>query len=218
VGHDQGGRPIAVAVEPPPAEREPVGEHGAVHRPVHASEPGAVLVRDEAAAIGVREKHVVVLRQEAWRRRRFRIGPRSVRKVEELAIPFVPKSPQPGAKPLDHGAQPRQARPRRHVRHRRRPEGGQVAKDDVVDRRLGDERTTQPGFRGGRADLSGMAPDTPRRDLDEGEEAPARIGERGGLMLREALLERGAQLAARARPLGEQRASEGEDGVEVDAA
>src|SRR5439155_1442889 len=61
----------------------------------------ADVVADDAGAILVREEDVVVLRQEAWRRGRVRIGQQAVAHVEELAALFVAERAQPRPKPLE---------------------------------------------------------------------------------------------------------------------
>ena len=112
---------------------------------------------------------------------------------------------------------PRQPRPGGDVGDGRRPEGAEVAEDDLVDRRIPRQRAAEPRLRGRRDRLHRPAPDAARRDLHERKQVPARLGESGGVVLREPLGERRAELGAGARPLGEERARVLDDGVEVDA-
>ncbi len=67
-------------------------------------------------------------------------------------------------------------------------------------------------------DLGRSPPDAARRDLDEREQVPARVGEGRGRVLRIQLGQRAPELGPGARPLGEESGSVGEDGAEVDAA
>jgi hypothetical protein len=57
----------------------------------------------------VSEQHVVVLAEEAHRRRCVGVGPRRVGQVEELLAVLVGEGHEPRAQPFDHGVELGQA-------------------------------------------------------------------------------------------------------------
>ena len=154
-----------------------------------------MLVRDEAAAVRVREQEVVVLGEESRSGPDVRVGTGRVGQVEQLASALVAERSQTRAQSLEDVPQPGEPRPGRGVGDRRRAERAQVAQNDVVDRRLGVERPPEPRLRRGRRNLAGSTPDAARRHLDEGEEVPAGVGERTGSCC-------GKRSASRARSSG----------------
>ena len=172
---------------------------------------------DEAGPVGVREEHVVVLGEEAGRRRDVRVGPRRIGEVEELAAGAVPERHETRSQPLDHLADPRQAAPRRHVRDRCRAERAQVAQHDVVERRPFRERVAEPRLGCGRRHLRGAPPEPPRRHLDERQLAATRVRERGRIEVWEPLRECEAELAPGEWPLREELSGVVEDRPEIDA-
>jgi hypothetical protein len=80
-------------LDPPDGASEAVDEHGSVADTAGARKGGAVVLRDDATSVRVREQHVVVLGQEADRRGRLGRGSRCVGKVVELPAPFVAEHP-----------------------------------------------------------------------------------------------------------------------------
>jgi hypothetical protein len=93
---------------------------------------GSIRPSSRSRAVGVCEQHVVVLGQEARRRRRRRVGQRRAGHVEQLAPGLVGERHEPRPQPLEHRAQPGEAGPRAHVGRRRRPERGEVTQHDRV--------------------------------------------------------------------------------------
>jgi len=156
----------------------------------------------------VREQEVVVLGEEPGRRRRVGVGTGGVGQVEELAPALVSERAKPRTEPLDHLPEPGQARPGSDVGDGRRPEGCEVAHDDLVERGAGSERTAEPGLGGGRRDLGRGAPDAAGRNLHECQQVAARVGESGGVRVGKALHKRGPQLRPGARALGHERPHE----------
>ena len=100
---------------------------------------------------------------------------------------------------------------------RRRAERAEVAQHDVVDRRVGGERRVEPCLGGGDRHLAAPAPQPAWRYLDEREQAPAGVGERGGVEVGEVLRQRAAQLGAGVRLLGEHGPAGVEHRREVDS-
>ena len=115
-----------------------------MNRPGAAGERGPHVVADDAAPVGVGQQHVVVLGEEARRAGGVGIGTRTVRDVEELAPVLVPERTEARAEALDHLSHTGQARPRRHVRHGGRAEGGEVTQHHLVDRRVLDQGPAEP--------------------------------------------------------------------------
>ena len=110
---------------------------------------------------------------------------------------------------------PVQSRPGRDVRDRSGAERAEVPEHEIVDRRRGSGRTTEPGLGGRERHLGALSPEAARRRLHERELA-ARERERGRVVLREPVGERRPQL----RPgsgLRQQSPCEGEHRSEVDA-
>src|SRR6266542_2614320 len=59
---DEEGRPVALALDLPEHSHEAIDEH--VRPPHGVHDPLAMIVADDAAAVGVTDQHVVELRQE----------------------------------------------------------------------------------------------------------------------------------------------------------
>src|SRR6266540_863890 len=69
---DEEGRPVALALDLPEPSHEAIDEHGRPPQVVH--DPFAMIVADDAAAVGVTDQHVVELRQEPSRCGCVRVG------------------------------------------------------------------------------------------------------------------------------------------------
>ena len=172
---------------------------------------------EQARAVVVGEREVVVLGQEARRRGRVRVGQQPVRDVEQLAAALVAERPQPGPQPVDHRAQPGEPGPGADVGDRRRPEGREVAQHEPVHRRVGVERRAEERLRERPARLARLPPQPARRHLHERAAERDRLGERLRVGLRPARGELGDELRAGARSRAEQRAARGGDVVGVHA-
>ena len=156
--------------------RRPVGRHVSSDQVAHTTPSLSAVpwtgpsrrqrrgvVAGEAAAVGVGEQHVVVLRQEAGPAPGVSASgsgpsgtssssrPRSSRNVRSRGRSRSTTSRKPVSR--DHGG---------HVGRGRRAEGGEVAQHDVVDRRVGDERPAEPRLGRRRRDLRRRVPTRPR--------------------------------------------------------
>ena len=132
-------------------------------------------------AVGVRQQHVVVLGQEAHRRRRVGIGPRRVGQVEQLAAALVAerraaaaaaaRTPRRMPVSRDHAVD---------VGGRRRAEGGEVAEHDLVDRRWSTPAVAPThDVERRRASPARGLPHTPRGGTcTSGQQAAAGVGQR----------------------------------------
>ena len=161
------------------------------------------------------EQDVVVLRQEARRRRGIGVGAGRIGNVEELATTLVAERLEPGPQPLHDLAQTSQTRPRLDVHHRCRPEGAQIADDQLVDRRLLGQRPAEPGLHRGPRHWPGAAPQPAWRDVDHRHEVADGVCERIGRDVGPALAEQTGELRARARPDLDELATGGQDLAEV---
>jgi hypothetical protein len=81
----------------------------------------------------VPEEEVVVLAQQAHRRRDVRVRPRRIREVEELSAALVAEDDQAVAEPLEHLSELREARPVLSIQHGCRAEGAQIAQHEVLE-------------------------------------------------------------------------------------
>ena len=173
------------------------------------------MIRDRSACDS---DDVVVLGQEPERRRRVGVGERRVRDVEQLAARLVAEGPEAGSQRLEDLAAPGEPRPRRDVRGRRRPERRQVPEDEVRDGRrirpLAAFRA-RPGVETPPARLAGPSPQPARRDLDDRQQEPRGIRERGRRASGPARLESSSELGERQR-LVEHRPGGVEDVVDLD--
>ena len=124
---------------------------------------------------------------------------------------------RPGAQPLEDLAQAGEARPRRRVGHRRRPEGAQVAEHHLVDRRGVAHRPAGPVVQRRERDGTRPAPQAPGGHLDRRQEVADRVGERPGVQVRPARGKLVPQLRQGPRPLLHQLLPVREDRVEVHA-
>ena len=157
-------------------------------------EAGRVVGR-VAGAVAVGEQGVVVLRQEAGRRRRppdREADHRGRRTAPAHARRGTCAGEGAGARGSP-GSRSGETTPRRR-RASAGPNAAQVAQHHVVDRRRCLERPAEPGLGGRQGDLSAPPPDAARRDLDEGEVVAAGVGERAGVEVGESRAELLAQL------------------------
>jgi hypothetical protein len=92
----------ARALAPPASDDDAVVEDGAAPDPV-AADCDPAPRSGEPGAVGVREKHVVVLGQEPNRRGRLGIRPWRVREVEELAAILGSEHAELRSPALEHG-------------------------------------------------------------------------------------------------------------------
>ena len=149
------------AADPPGPGEDAVDQDRAHRGPVARRQRDGPPGRDDPRAVGVAEQDVVVLGQEPHRRGRVRIRARGVRQVEQLAPALVAEGPEPRPQAVEHDAQPGQAGPRLGIHDRRRPERGQVAEDQRLQRRARLERPAEPGLH--RRPATGpVRPQTPR--------------------------------------------------------
>ena len=126
-------------------------------------------VAEDPRAVGVREDEVVEPRHEPRRRGRLRIGQRRARKVVEH-LPVLARE-RPQRHPLERlrdRLHPRHARPLADVLLRRRPVGGEVRADDLVERllRRGRRAAHLPGSPRCRRRVPAVAPDPGRGHVD----------------------------------------------------
>ena len=156
----------------------------------------------------MRQQRVVVVRQEPDRRRQVGLGQEPVRDVEQLAAGLVAERVQPRPEPLEHRPHPRQAGPRRDVRHRRGTERREVAQHGIVRGGVAAHRPPDRVVEGAERRLRDPSPGAARRDLVRGQQVPHRVGERRRVAVREALAHRRPELAQRPRPLLDQRPPE----------
>ena len=124
--------------------------------------------RDDPRAVGVAEQDVVVLGQEAQRRRGVGVGSRRVRAGRRARARARRGTSEPRPQPLHDLAQPSQARPRLDVHDRGRPErrrdSGRPARPST-DARL--QRPAEPGLHRRSRHRPAAAPQPAWRDLDE---------------------------------------------------
>src|SRR6185295_4684062 len=126
-------RQLGLRIDAPRSGDEAIDREAAKDDEVLLDELATMLIRDDAGAVVMRERDVVVLRQEAhWRRRVF-VRPRCLGKVEELAFPFVAERHELWAQFLKDGPEILEPRPRLRVSRRRRTERGQVAEHDLLE-------------------------------------------------------------------------------------
>ena len=167
---------------------------------------GALLVRTEPGAIGVGQEHVVVLGEEARRRRNVGVGERRVGHVVQHPTPLVGERAQARSEPLEHLGEPGEPRPGRDIGGRRRTEGGEVAEHDLVDRRARGERPAGPRIERRHPHRAPLTPESARWHLHEREVVAARVREWRGVEGGEVLGEGGAQLGGGERSRLEQGA------------
>ena len=172
---------------------------------------------DHTSPVVVTDQDVVVFRKEARWRLGLRVGEGTIRDIEQLAAPLVLKRPHFRAKPLDDAAKSRQPRPRRDVRDGGGTEGLEIAQDQSIQRRVGIERTPKPVLGGRPGRLGALAPDAARRYLDDGEQVANRVGERGRVPVRPAVVQQRAELRKRAWLLDHGSSCLGEDGADLQA-
>ena len=189
-------RVVAVGFDRPRGHAVTVEGGRPADRALAGEEALPVVGRHEPRAVGMREEHVVVFGEVARRSRRVGIGAWCVGRVEQFPAVFVVERPQPRCEPVDDFAQRREAAPCGDVGDRRGPERGEVAEDEVVDRRPRRDGSTEERFGGGRPDLAGATPDSAWRHLDEGQVVAACVRERTGVQVGESFRHRVAELAA----------------------
>src|SRR5215207_2771055 len=119
---------------PRPADKT-VDEHGGRNHAVLRGDRFAILLGDDAGAIGVREDQVVELGQEAWRSRGVRVGHWCVGQVEEFFPTLVAEDAKARPDTFDHLAEPGQARPGLYVLDGGRAEGPEVARYGLLEGR-----------------------------------------------------------------------------------
>src|SRR5918994_1025147 len=115
---------------PRPADKT-VDEHGGRNHAVLRGDRFAVLLGDDAGAIGVREDEVVELGQEARRSRGVGVGHWCVGQVEELLPALVAEDAKARPDTFDHLAEPGQSRPGLYVL-----DGGRTERPEVAQYRL----------------------------------------------------------------------------------
>src|ERR671911_753674 len=111
---------------PRPADKT-VDKHGGRNHAILRGDRFAVLLGDDAGAIGVREDEVVELGQEARRSRGVGVGHWCVGGVEELFPALVAEDAKARPDTFDHLAEPGQARPGLYVLDCGRAERPEVA-------------------------------------------------------------------------------------------
>ena len=144
-----------------------------------ARQSSAGRLRDQPTPVVVRQDGVVVLGQETGRSRRVGIGQRGVGQIVQLAPTFVAERAEFRPQSLGHLADAREAAPGGDVGVARRTERRQVAQHDVIDRRLGRGRSTEPRLGGGRPHLAALSPQASGRCLHERQVVAAGIGQGG---------------------------------------
>src|SRR5919106_1808460 len=115
---------------PRPADKT-VDEHGGRNHAVLRGDRFAVLLGDDAGAIGVREDEVVELRQEARRSRGVGVGHWCVGQVEELFPALVAEDAKARPDTFDHLPEPGQSRQGLYVL-----DGGRAERSEVAQYRL----------------------------------------------------------------------------------
>src|SRR5215210_3871524 len=128
--HERRLRTSSLRLPRPPDEA--VDEHRGWNHAVLGGDHLAVVVGDDAGAIGMREDQVVELGQEAWRRRGIWAGTRCVGQVVQPLALLVAEGTQAWPEPIDHLAEPGQARPDLDVLDGGRAERPEVAYDHLV--------------------------------------------------------------------------------------
>src|SRR5215207_1828369 len=112
-----------------------VDEHGGRNHAVLRGDRFAVLLGDDAGAIGVREDQVVELGQEARRSRSVRVGHWGVGHIEEFFPALVAEDAKAPPETFDHLAEPAQARPGLYVLDGGRAERPEVAHYHLLEGR-----------------------------------------------------------------------------------
>jgi hypothetical protein len=130
----EGGPTTAPLGLPRPADKT-VDEDGGRDHAVPRSDRFAVLLGDNAGAIGVREDQVVELGQQARRSRCVRVGQWGVGHIEEFFPALVAEGSKARPETFDHLAEPAQARPGLYVLDGGRAERPEVAQDRLLERR-----------------------------------------------------------------------------------
>src|SRR5215204_7569292 len=115
---------------PRPADKT-VDEHGGRNHAVLRGDRFAVLLGDDAGAIGVREDQVVELGQVARRSRSVRVGHWGLGYIEEFFPVLVAEDAKARPETFDHFAEPAQSRPGLYVL-----DGGRAERPKVAQYRL----------------------------------------------------------------------------------
>ena len=156
-----------------------------------------------------------------WGRKRIGAGTSAsamtpVLDVEQLAAALVAERSEVADEAGRRPRAGRSATTRSGCPHGRRPEDREVAEDEVVDAAW---RHRRAGPRlGGRVGRSArLAPQPARRDLDERQEEPRRIGERRRVPVRASRRQRRTELRRRQRLRLSSSRARVEDGLQVDA-
>ena len=127
----------AALLELPRSGDEAVDEDRRVHEAVVRDDPRRRDVAEDPRAVRVREDEIVETRHEPRRSRRLRVGQRRSREVVEH-LP-APRRERPQRQPLERlgdRLHPGHARPLADVLFRRRPVGGEIGADELVERLL----------------------------------------------------------------------------------
>src|SRR5215210_3132127 len=119
---------------PRPADKT-VDEHGGRNHAVLRGYRFAILLGDDAGAIGVREDQVVELGQEARRSRGVRVRHWGVGHIEEFFPALVAIDAKARPETFDHLGEPAQARPGLYVLDGGRPERPKVAQYRLLEGR-----------------------------------------------------------------------------------
>src|SRR5918999_1523210 len=133
---------------PRPADKT-VDEHGGRNHAVLRGDRFAVLLGDDAGAIGVREDKIVELGQEARRSRCVRVGHWCAGQVEEFFPALVAEDAKARPDTFDHLAEPGQAGPGLYILYGGRAERPEVAQYRLLEGRGWVWRATEPGLRCG---------------------------------------------------------------------
>src|SRR5829696_916050 len=173
---------------PRPADQT-VDEHGGRNHAVLRGDRFAILLGDDAGAIGVREDQVVELGQEARRSRSVRVGHWGVGHIEEFFPALVAEDAKAPPETFDHLAEPAQARPGLHVLDGGRAERPEVAQYRLLEGRGWVQGAPEPGLRCGVGGWPTLSPDTPGRDLNQRYQVANGAGEGGRVPLRPLLLQ-----------------------------
>src|SRR5215208_2570029 len=123
--------PTTAPLDLPRPSDKTVDEHGGRNHAVPRGDRFAVLLGDNAGAIGVREDQVVELGQEARRSRGVRVGQWGVGHIEEFFPALVAEDSKARPETFDHLAEPSQSRPGLYVL-----DGGRAERPKVAQYRL----------------------------------------------------------------------------------
>src|SRR5262249_10898896 len=127
--------PDTTVFDPPKPGNEAVDEERGLDHPSAVDDRPAVLVRDHARPVGMRQDEVVVAREEPDRGARVAGRERGAWQIEQLTSPLVAEAPQ-RLERRERGLEVAHAEPAPlgDVSPRRRPESPEVATDEALSR------------------------------------------------------------------------------------